>query len=109
MQLLPPTSPRGADDKRPKTLPEAVAIVFGTITRLRGGDSRWSEVARDPKSLRVWERALELAGISPDDAMTGLAKLCQLELPHPPTAGQFIRLCRPPMPTDAESLAEAQR
>jgi hypothetical protein len=98
----PTTSPAAAPDP---ALAKAVALLFSTFNRVFGAQPRWTEMARDPRTMAVWERAFQLANLTPDQIRHGLARASLLE--WAPSPGQFVGLCRPPSPTDADALAEA--
>lgn len=82
-----------------------VALVSATFQRLFL--HKWQASGADPKVLAVWHRAFELAGLTPAEVRVGLAKAARLD--WPPSAGQFVHLCRPPTPTIAAGFLEATR
>lgn len=76
-----------------------------TFARLFG--PRWRDQGSDPHTLEVWLRALELARVEPHQVRAGLAKAAMLT--WPPTAGEFVALCKPPLPSLLSAYAEAVR
>lgn len=98
-------TPLRSNSSNPADLALQVAKVSTTFQRLF--HQRWTQAGSDPRTLAVWERAFQVARLMPEDVIRGLAKAAMLD--WPPSAGEFIRLCRPPAPDLAVALAEAGR
>ena len=97
---LQPSSSSTAGDLAP-----AVAQVSMVFARLF--HHRWQRAGADPKTLATWQRAFEVAGLTPTDIQRGLRAAALLT--WPPTAGEFIDLCHEPVPSLEAALAEAAR
>lgn len=102
MGELTPQLPNSSPARELAPVVAQVSVVFA---RLFG--ARWREQGSDPKTLRTWERAFERAGLTPDDIRRGLAAASPLG--WPPTCGEFIALCREPVPAVEVAMAEAAR
>jgi hypothetical protein len=98
-------TPQPSSTSTPADLAPVVAQVSMTFGRLFG--PRWREQGSDPKTLATWERTFALARLGPDDIRRGLAAAAMLE--WPPSCGEFVSLCRAPVPSIEAALAEAAR
>lgn len=81
----------------------AVAEMFSVFQRLF--THRWTATFNDDKARPAWFAALRAAGLTAVDVRAGMARASQLE--WPPTAGEFVKLCRPAVPSSLEALTEA--
>lgn len=88
-----------------RELATAVAQVSVVFARLFG--ARWREQGSDPKTLSTWERAFQHAGLRPEQIRRGLAAAALRD--WPPTCGEFVALCRDPVPPVEVAMAEAAR
>lgn len=86
-------------------MPTEVAKVFATFSRFFG--ARWERTATDAKAPAVWQRALELAHMTPAQIRHALEQSSQLA--WPPTTGEFIALGKFDEPSDADAFREAAR
>lgn len=81
----------------------ATEEVFAAFARFFA--SRWRPTFEDPLARPAWAAGFIAARLSPAAIRRGLAKAATLKFP--PSLGEFIELCEPPMPTLAEALASA--
>lgn len=82
-----------------------VAQLSMVFARLFG--QKWRDQGSDPKTLRTWERAFAHAGLREEDIRRGMAAASGL--PWPPSCGEFVALCREPVPSLEAAMAEAAR
>lgn len=83
---------------------QAVAQLFVVFQRLF--PNRWEKQFSDPLARGAWLVALRHAGVTAAQIHQGMAKASALG--WPPSAGEFVALCRPPVPDLARAIAEAQ-
>lgn len=82
----------GSKNSTPGRLqPESIELIFRTLDRLY--PNKFRQTAMDKAARTVWFAALSHAGITDAMVETGLANC--VELPWPPSAGEFIKACVP--------------
>lgn len=97
-QSSTPTSQNEAGE-----LARAVAVVFKTFARAFA--TKWEKTLNDPRAPVVWERTMAMARLTVPQIRGGLAKAVLLA--WPPSAGEFVELCRDPVPLEHAALEEA--
>lgn len=84
-------------------MPAEIAKVFATFARCFG--ARWERTGNDRQAPVVWQRAFEVAGLTPAQIRFGLERSSQLA--WPPTTGEFIELATFDEPSEADAFREA--